>query len=126
MVKEIIQNRRGDRPGGFGGLCSAPRGIIVGMGTAIVDHVGQSAGISSRCKSNAISRILERLIRQAKSSVPIWESPKSTHDRRGITRDGQSLEVSPAEQAGVQSVRMRVGRIAPSVIRRSLDPSPPT
>ena len=91
------------------------------MNTAIVSQVGQSAGISFAVPINAISRILGQLI----------ENGRVIRADLGIaqvyaTGDGllvmALVEGGPAEQAGIQPVRMKVERIARGFIRRSLDP----
>ena len=91
------------------------------MNTAIVSHVGQSAGISFAVPINSISRILRQLI----------ENGRVVRADLGIakvyaTGDGllvmAIVEGGPAERAGVQPIRIKVERIAPGFIRRSLDP----
>ena len=91
------------------------------MNTAIVSHVGQSAGISFAVPINAISRILQQLI----------ENGRVIRADLGITKvyaTGEGLlvmalvEGGPAAQAGIEPVRMKIERIAPGFIRKSLDP----
>ena len=120
-IKGIIQTDAAINPGNSGGPLLNSKGQVIGMNTAIVSHVGQSAGISFAVPVNAISRILDQLIKNG----------RVIRADLGITKiyaTGEGLlvlaivEGGPAEQAGLQPVRMKVERIAPGVIRRSLDP----
>ncbi len=121
MIKGIIQTDAAINPGNSGGPLLNSRGHVIGMNTAIVSHVGQSAGISFAVPINSISRILGQLI----------ENGRVIRADLGIAKvyaTGEGLlvmaivEGGPAEQAGVQSVRMKIERIAPGYVRRSLDP----
>jgi S1-C subfamily serine protease len=121
MIKGIIQTDAAINPGNSGGPLLNSRGQVIGMNTAIVSQVGQSAGISFAVPINAISRILQQLI----------ENGRVIRADLGITHvyaTGEGLlvravvEGGPAERAGIQPVRMRVERLAPGIIRRSLDP----
>ena len=62
MIKGIIQTDAAINPGNSGGPLLNSKGQVIGMNTAIVSHVGQSAGISFAVPINAISRILRQLI----------------------------------------------------------------
>jgi S1-C subfamily serine protease len=119
-IKGIIQTDAAINPGNSGGPLLNSRGQVIGMNTAIVSHVGQSAGISFAVPINAISRILRQLI----------ENGRVIRSDLGITKvyaTGEGLLVmalvdgGPAAQAGIQPVRMKIVRIAPGYIRKSLD-----
>jgi S1-C subfamily serine protease len=121
MIKGIIQTDAAINPGNSGGPLLNSRGQVIGMNTAIVSSVGQSAGISFAVPINAIARILPQLI----------ENGKVIRADLGITRvysTGDGLLVlsvvdgGPAEAAGIQPIRVRVEEIAPGFIRKSLDP----
>jgi S1-C subfamily serine protease len=120
-IKGIIQTDAAINPGNSGGPLLNSRGQVIGMNTAIVSHVGQSAGISFAVPINSISRILRQLI----------ENGRVVRADLGIakvyaTGDGllvmSIVEGGAAERAGVQPIRMKVERIRPGLIRRSLDP----
>jgi S1-C subfamily serine protease len=120
-IKGIIQTDAAINPGNSGGPLLNSKGQVIGMNTAIVSNVGQSAGISFAVPINAIARILRQLI----------ENGKVIRADLGITRvyaTGEGLlvmsvvEGGAADRAGIQPVRLRVEQIAPGFVRRSLDP----
>ena len=111
MIKGIIQTDAAINPGNSGGPLLNSRGQVIGMNTAIVSQVGQSAGISFAVPINSITRILGQLI----------ENGRVIRADLGITRvysTGEGLlvvslvEGGPGEQAGIQPVRIRVERLA--------------
>ena len=119
-IKGIIQTDAAINPGNSGGPLLNSRGQVIGLNTAIVSQVGQSAGISFAVPINSIARILEQLI----------VNGRVIRADLGITRvysTGAGLlvldlvEGGPAEQAGIQPIRMRVERLAPGIVRKSLD-----
>lgn len=119
-IKGIIQTDAAVNPGNSGGPLLNSRGQVIGMNTAIVSQVGQSAGISFAVPINSIVRILSELI----------ENGRVIRADLGIAKvyaTGEGLlvvnlvEGGPAEQAGIQPVRLRVEQIAPGIVRRSLD-----
>jgi S1-C subfamily serine protease len=120
-IKGIIQTDAAINPGNSGGPLLNSRGQVIGVNTAIVSHVGQSAGISFAVPINAISRILQQLI----------DNGRVIRADLGITKvyaTGEGLlvmavgEDGPAAQAGIEPVRMKIERLAPGIIRKSLDP----
>jgi S1-C subfamily serine protease len=121
MIRGIIQTDAAINPGNSGGPLLNSGGQVIGMNTAIVSNVGQSAGISFAVPINAISRILDQLI----------ENGRVIRADLGISRvyaTGEGLlvvalvEGGPAERAGILPVSFKVEQIAPGIIRRSLDP----
>jgi S1-C subfamily serine protease len=120
-IKGIIQTDAAINPGNSGGPLLNSRGEVIGMNTAIISHVGQSAGISFAVPINGIRRILEPLIRDG----------RVIRADLGIARflaTGKGLLVvslvrgGPAERAGIQGVKVRVEQLEPGFIRRSIDP----
>jgi S1-C subfamily serine protease len=120
MIKGIIQTDAAINPGNSGGPLLNSRGQVIGLNTAIVSQVGQSAGISFAVPINSIARILDQLI----------VNGRVIRADLGITRvysTGDGLLVidlvkrGPAEQSGIQPIRVRVEQIRPGVVRESLD-----
>jgi len=120
-IKGIIQTDAAINPGNSGGPLLNSKGRVIGMNTAIVSNVGQSAGISFAVPINAILRILPQLI----------ENGKVIRADLGITRvyaTGDGLLVvsvvdrGPAERAGLQQIRMKLEQLAPGIFRKTLDP----
>jgi len=121
MIRGIIQTDAAINPGNSGGPLLSSRGQVIGLNTAIVSSVGQSAGISFAVPINAISRILDQLIKNG----------RVIQADLGIARvyaTGEGLlvvtlvEDGPAERAGILPVSVKVEQLAPGFIRRSLDP----
>jgi len=121
MIKGIIQTDAAINPGNSGGPLLNSRGMVVGMNTAIISSVGQSAGVSFAVPINSISRILK----------PLIENGRVVRADLGLTRvyttDAGLLvlalvEGGPAEQAGIRPIQMKIERIGPGILRRSLDP----
>jgi S1-C subfamily serine protease len=121
MIKGMIQTDAAINPGNSGGPLLNSKGHVIGMNTAIVSHVGQSAGISFAVPINSISRILEQLIKNGRVIRADLGIAKVYATGEGLLVMA-IVEGGPAEQAGIQPVRMKVERIAPGFVRRSLDP----
>ena len=120
MIKGIIQTDAAINPGNSGGPLLNSRGHVIGMNTAIVSQVGQSAGISFAVPINSIARILDQLIengRVIRADLGIARVYSTDEGLLVLTL----VEGGPAEQAGIQPVRIRVERLAPGIVRRSLD-----
>ena len=66
MIKGVIQTDAAINPGNSGGPLLNSRGEVIGINTAIVSQVGQSAGISFAVPINAIQRILKSLIEKGR------------------------------------------------------------
>ena len=120
-IKGIIQTDAAINPGNSGGPLLNSKGRVIGMNTAIVSNVGQSAGISFAVPINSISRILQQLI----------ENGHVIRADLGITRvyaTGEGLLVitvvdgGPPPRGGIQQAKIRVERFASGYVRRSLDP----
>ncbi len=119
-IKGIIQTDAAVNPGNSGGPLLNSRGEVIGMNTAIVSQVGQSAGISFAVPINSIARILK----------PLIEDGRVTRADLGISRvfttnDGLLVlglaDGGPAERAGIQAIKLRVVRHGMALVRR-LDP----
>jgi S1-C subfamily serine protease len=120
MIKGIIQTDAAVNPGNSGGPLLNSRGQVIGMNTAIISQVGQSAGISFAVPINAIRRILR----------PLIENGRVIRADLGITRvyatdDGllvmAVVDGGPAEQAGIQPAQIKEERLGLGYIRRFVD-----
>ena len=120
-IKGIIQTDAAINPGNSGGPLLNSRGEVIGMNTAIVSQVGQSAGISFAVPINGIRRILDQLIQNGRVIRADLGIRKFLATGKGLLVVSL-VEGGPAEQAGIQGVKLRVERLGPGIIRRSLDP----
>jgi S1-C subfamily serine protease len=117
MIKGVIQTDAAINPGNSGGPLLNTRGEVIGMNTAIVSNVGQSAGISFAVPINAIQRILKPLIehgRVIRADLGV---------RRVLTTDAgllvvELLDGGPASRAGILPMSTRVERLGPYIVRR--------
>jgi S1-C subfamily serine protease len=107
MIKAIIQTDAAINPGNSGGPLLNSRGEVIGMNTAILSEVGQSAGISFAVPINAIARILKPLIehgRVIRADLGVTRVFTTSQGLvvLGLTEDG------PASRAGIQPIQMKV------------------
>jgi len=120
MIKAIIQTDAAINPGNSGGPLLNSRGEVIGMNTAILSEVGQSAGISFAVPINAIARIIKPLIehgRVIRADLGVTRVFTTSQGLvvLGLTEDG------PASRAGIQPIQMKVVRYGGTFYRR-LDP----
>ncbi len=120
MIKGIIQTDAAINPGNSGGPLLNTRGQVIGMNTAIISQVGQSAGISFAVPINGITRILK----------PLIENGRVIRADLGITRVLSTekgllvvalVDGGPAEQAGIQPARIKEQRLGFGFVRPFLD-----
>lgn len=112
LIKGIIQTDAAINPGNSGGPLLNTRGEVIGMTTAIISQVGQSAGIGFAVPINAIKRILAELVdhgRVIRADLGI---------RKVLVTDEGLLVVSleensPADLAGIRPVQVRIYRLGP-------------
>jgi S1-C subfamily serine protease len=119
-IKGIIQTDAAVNPGNSGGPLLNSRGEVIGMNTAIVSQVGQSAGISFAVPINGIRRILDQLIRNGRVIRADLGLTRVLATGKGLLVVGVT-EGGPADRAGIQGVKVRIER-GPGFLRRSLDP----
>jgi S1-C subfamily serine protease len=117
MIKGIIQTDAAINPGNSGGPLLNSRGEVIGMTTAIISQVGQSAGIGFAVPINSIQRILKPLIQHGR----VIRADLGV--RRVLTTDKgllvvELLEGGPADRAGIQPMSTRVERLGPYIMRR--------
>jgi S1-C subfamily serine protease len=116
-IRGIIQTDAAINPGNSGGPLLNSKGEAIGMNTAILSQVGQSAGISFTVPINAIKRILRPLIEQGRV---IRADLGLTRVYR--TNDGllvlQIVEDGPAEQAGIRPIKEKRYRFGNYVTTR--------
>ena len=120
MIKGIIQTDAAINPGNSGGPLLNSRGQVIGMNTAILSQVGQSAGISFAVPINAIQRIIKPLIEHGRVIRADLGVTRVYTTNRGLLVLGV-IEGGPADQAGLQPIQLRVFRYGPRLVRR-LDP----
>ena len=117
LIKDIVQTDAAINPGNSGGPLLNARGEVIGMNTAIISQVGQSAGIGFAVPINAIRRILAPLISQGR----VIRADLGV--RRVLLTDQGLLVVEvqeggPAERAGIRPMGTRVERRGPYLVRR--------
>lgn len=120
MIKGIIQTDAAINPGNSGGPLLNSRGQVIGLNTAIVSQVGQSAGISFAVPINSIARILDQLIQNGRVIRADLGITRVFATREGLLVVSL-VEEGPADQAGIQPIRVRAEQLAPGITRRSLN-----
>jgi S1-C subfamily serine protease len=121
MIKGIIQTDAAINPGNSGGPLLDSRGEVIGMNTAIISQVGQSAGISFAVPISAIRRILKPLIEHGRVIRADLGITRVFTTNEGLVVIGLT-EDGPAERAGIQPIRTKIVRFGSALLRR-LDPS---
>jgi S1-C subfamily serine protease len=121
MIRGIVQTDAAINPGNSGGPLLNTKGQVIGMNTAIISSIGQSAGVSFAVPINSITRILKPLIDEghvvrADLGVTRFYATEEGLLVLALTDGG------PAEKAGIRPIQMRIERVGPGFIRRSLDP----
>jgi S1-C subfamily serine protease len=109
LIKGIIQTDAAINPGNSGGPLLNTRGEVIGITTAIISQVGQSAGIGFAVPINTIKRILKPLLehgRVIRADVGL--------KRVLVTDEGlqirQLVEGGPADRAGLQGPQVYADR----------------
>lgn len=105
-IKGIIQTDAAINPGNSGGPLLNSRGEVIGMNTAILSQVGQSAGIGFTVPINSIKRILRPLIEEGRvvradlGLSRIYRTPQGLLVL-AVVEDG------PADRAGLRPIQFR-------------------
>ena len=120
QIKGIIQTDAAINPGNSGGPLLNARGEVIGMTTAIISQVGQSAGIGFAVPMNAIARILPQLVQHGRVIRADLGIRRVLKTDAGLLV-GEVVEGGPAEDAGIRPIRLRVERVGRFLVRR-LDP----
>jgi len=120
MIKGIIQTDAAINPGNSGGPLLNSRGEVIGMNTAILSEVGQSAGISFAVPINAITRIINPLIEHGRVIRADLGITRVFTTNNGLVVLGVT-EGGPASRAGIQPIRTKIVRYGSAIVRR-LDP----
>jgi S1-C subfamily serine protease len=119
-IKGIIQTDAAVNPGNSGGPLLNSKGEVIGMNTAIVSQVGQSAGISFAVPVNAIKRILHPLIEEGRVVRADLGLSRVYRTSQGLLVLGL-VEGGPAEQAGLHPMQARRTRYGPVIVPESAD-----
>jgi S1-C subfamily serine protease len=120
MIKGIIQTDAAINPGNSGGPLLNSRGEVIGMNTAIISQVGQSAGISFAVPINTIQRILKSLIDHGRVIRADLGLTRVYRRGDGLTVLGVT-EGGPADRAGIKPMGVKLLRYGGGIVRR-LDP----
>jgi S1-C subfamily serine protease len=124
MINGIIQTDAAINPGNSGGPLLNSRGEVIGMNTAILSQVGQSAGISFAVPINSIKRILPslieygRVIRADLGVTRVYTTPE------GLVVVSVA-EGGPADHAGIRPIQVKVTRYGGRLYRELDNESPP-
>ena len=119
-IRGIIQTDAAVNPGNSGGPLLNSRGEAIGMNTAILSQVGQSAGISFAVPINAIKRILRPLIDEGRVVRADLGLSRVYRTTQGLLVLGLA-EGGPAERAGLRPIQARRTRFGPVIVPDSAD-----
>jgi S1-C subfamily serine protease len=119
LIKGIIQTDAAINPGNSGGPLLNTRGEVIGITTAIISQVGQSAGIGFAVPINAIKRILTPLIERGRVIRAEFGVKRVLVTDKGLLIL-DLVEGGPADRAGLKAVQVR-GRRSGSYVRPWLD-----
>jgi S1-C subfamily serine protease len=120
IIKGIIQTDAAINPGNSGGPLLNAHGKVIGVNTAIVSEVGQSAGISFAVPINAITRILKSLIengRVVRADLGLVRVYKTDEGLLVL----EVVEGGPSDRAGIQPIHLKTIRTRFGTYRQ-LDP----
>ncbi len=120
LIRGIIQTDAAINPGNSGGPLLDTRGEVIGLTTAIISQVGQSAGIGFAIPIDAIRRILPQLIEHGRVIRADLGIRRVFATEVGLLV-GDVVEGGPSDRAGIQPIQARVQQIGPFRVRR-LDP----
>ncbi len=120
LIKGVIQTDAAINPGNSGGPLLNTRGEVIGLTTAIISRVSQSAGIGFAVPVNSMKRVVPQLItrgRVIRADIGI---------RRALQTDMGLLitdivEGGPADRAGLQPLEVRYQRLDAFRVRRIID-----
>jgi S1-C subfamily serine protease len=120
VIKGIIQTDAAINPGNSGGPLLNSRGQVIGMNTAILSQVGQSAGISFTVPISSIERILPQLLERGfVVRADLGVSRVLTTDEGllvvRLTEDGA------ARRAGLREPQLVLERVNRFTTRRRID-----
>ena len=120
-IKGIIQTDAAINPGNSGGPLLDRRGEVIGVTTAIIGKVGQSAGIGFAVPINTIARILRPLIENGRVVRADLGLKRVVATDQGLLVI-DVVEDGPADRAGIKGITVRVEQIGP-FLRRYADAS---
>ncbi len=116
-IKGIIQTDAAINPGNSGGPLLNSRGEVIGMNTAILSQVGQSAGIGFAVPIGSIRRILRPLIEQGHVTRAELGLNRVYRTREGLLILGV-VEGGPADRAGLRPLQLRRFRRGGTIVTR--------
>jgi len=116
-IKGIIQTDAAINPGNSGGPLLNSRGEVIGMNTAILSQVGQSAGIGFAVPIGSIRRILRPLIEQGRVTRADLGLTRVYRTREGLLVLGV-IEGGPADRAGLRPLQLRRFRHGGTIVTR--------
>jgi S1-C subfamily serine protease len=120
LIRGIIQTDAAINPGNSGGPLLNTRGEVIGLTTAIISQVGQSAGIGFAIPIDAIRRILPQLVQHGRVIRADLGLRRVFVTEVGLLV-GELVEGGPSDRAGIQPIQARIEQVGPFRMRR-LDP----